>query len=149
MRSLPRMNLTSSVMRASLLAQPGIDDGLSACCRAGVEHVPDGLLVEPDQGEHYLVVGGEPADDPDGDVGVVGVGDPPSSWRRACQPRLKVGIASGLAGRSLSDCRSATATSRSLPPCSSALVSQRSIRLSVDDHAQYKLWLIQRQVNID
>jgi hypothetical protein len=64
-------------MRASLLAQPGIDDGLSACCRAGVEHVPDGLLVEPDQREHYLVVGGEPADDPDGDVGVVRVGDPP------------------------------------------------------------------------
>jgi hypothetical protein len=64
-------------MRGSLLAQPGIDDGLSACCGAGVEHVPDGLLVEPDQCEHDLVVGGEPADDPDGDVGVVGVGDPP------------------------------------------------------------------------
>ena len=58
-------------------SQPGVDDGLSACCRAGVEHVPDGFLVEPDQCEHYLVVGGEPADDPDGDVGVVGMGDPP------------------------------------------------------------------------
>ena len=58
-------------------AQPGIDDGLSACCRAGVEHVPDGFLVEPDQREHYLVVDGEPADNPNGDVGVVGVGDPP------------------------------------------------------------------------
>jgi hypothetical protein len=45
-------------MRASLLAQPGIDDGLSACCRAGVEHVPHGLLVEPDQREHDLVVAG-------------------------------------------------------------------------------------------
>src|ERR1700756_1996870 len=77
MRSLPRMNLTSSVMRASLLAQPGIDDGFSARRPAGVEHVPDRFLVEPDQREHYLVVGGEPADDSDGDVGVVGVGDPP------------------------------------------------------------------------
>src|SRR6266700_964286 len=77
MRSLPRMNLTSSVMRASLLAQPGIDDGLSACRRAGVEHVPDHLLVEPDQREHDLVVGGEPADYRDSDVGVVGVGDAP------------------------------------------------------------------------
>src|SRR6266700_20864 len=59
MRSLPRMNLTSSVMRASLLAQPGIDDGLSAFRRAGVEHVPDHLLLEPDQRYHDLVVGRE------------------------------------------------------------------------------------------
>jgi hypothetical protein len=63
-------------MGASLLAQPGVDDGLSACC-GGVEPVPDGFLVESDQCEHDLVVGGEPADDPDGDVGVIGVGDPP------------------------------------------------------------------------
>src|SRR6266851_1263210 len=77
MRSLPRMNLTSSVMGVSLLAQPGIDERLSARCRAGVEHVPDRLLVEPDQREHDLVAGGEPADDPDGHVGVVGMGDAP------------------------------------------------------------------------
>jgi hypothetical protein len=64
-------------MGASLLAEPGIDDCVSACCRAGVEHVPDRLLVEPDQREYDLVVGGEPADDPDGDVGIIGVGDPP------------------------------------------------------------------------
>src|SRR5260370_29726482 len=77
MRSLPRVNLTSSVMGASLLAQPGIGERLSARCRAGVEHVPDRLLVEPRQREHDVVVGGEPADDADGDVGVLGGGDPP------------------------------------------------------------------------
>src|SRR5260370_24670602 len=77
MRSLPRVNLTSSVMGASLLAQPGIDERLSTRCRAGVEHVPDRLLVEPDQREHHVVVGGEPADDPDGDLGVIRVGDSP------------------------------------------------------------------------
>jgi hypothetical protein len=53
-------------MSASLLAQPGIDDRLSACCGAGVEHVPYRLLVDPGQREDDLVVGGEPADDPDG-----------------------------------------------------------------------------------
>src|SRR5690348_8220519 len=77
MRSPPRMNLTSSVMTASLLAQPGIGDRLTARCRAGAAHVPDRLLVEPDQREHHLVAGGEPADDPDGDVRVIRVGDPP------------------------------------------------------------------------
>jgi hypothetical protein len=80
-------------MRTSLLAQPGIDDGLSACRRAGVEHVPDGLLVEPDQREHNLVVGREPADDPDGDVGVVGVGDPPQL--------MAAGLPDSLEGRGL------------------------------------------------
>jgi hypothetical protein len=78
-------------MRTSLLAQPGIDDGLSACRRAAVEHVPDGLLVEPDQCEHYLVVGGEPADDPDGNVGVVGVGDPPQLMAAGRPDSLKGG----------------------------------------------------------
>jgi len=80
-------------MGASLLAQPGVDDGLSACCRAGVEHVPDGLLVEPDEREHDLVVGGEPADDPDGDVGVVGVSDPPQL--------MAAGLPDSLEGRGL------------------------------------------------
>ena len=41
------------------------------------KHVPDRFLVEADQGDHDLVVGGEPADDPDGDFGVEGVGDSP------------------------------------------------------------------------
>jgi hypothetical protein len=80
-------------MGASLLAQPGIDDGLSSCRGAGVEHVPDRFLVEPDQREHDLVVGGEPADDPDGDVGVVGVGDPPQL--------MTAGLPDSLEGRGL------------------------------------------------
>jgi hypothetical protein len=45
------MNLTSSLIEASFLAQPGIDHRLDACCRACVENVPDRLLVEPDQGD--------------------------------------------------------------------------------------------------
>jgi hypothetical protein len=114
-------------MGASLLAQPGIDDGLSACCRAGVEHVPDRFLVEPDQREHDLVVGWEPADDPDGDVGVVRMGDPPQLMAAGLPDSLEGrGLLIRL-GREVVECfRSATATSRSLPPCSSALVSQRS-----------------------
>src|SRR4029077_10603083 len=90
MRSLPRMNLTSSVMGASLLAQPGVDDGLSACCGAGVEHVPDGLLVEPGQGEHDLVVGGNQQMIRTATSGSQGWAPRHSSWRRACRTRLKV-----------------------------------------------------------
>src|SRR5260370_34216213 len=70
MRSLPRMNLTASVIGVSLLAQPCIDERFPARCRACVEHVPDRFLVEADQGDHDLVVGGEPADDADGDLRV-------------------------------------------------------------------------------
>lgn len=77
MRSLPRMSLTSSVIGASLLAQQRIYQCLAACCRTCVEHVPDRLFVEPDQGDHDLLVTGEPADDPDGDVRIEWVGDPP------------------------------------------------------------------------
>jgi hypothetical protein len=47
-------------MRASLLAQPGIDDGLSARRGAGVEHVPDGLLVGPaDAGTMWSLAGNQ------------------------------------------------------------------------------------------
>src|ERR1700683_5585140 len=38
MRSLPRVNLTSSVIGVSLLAQPGIDQRLSACYCARRRH---------------------------------------------------------------------------------------------------------------
>jgi hypothetical protein len=51
------MNLTSSVIGVSLLAQPCINERFPACCRACVEHVPDGLLVKADQRDHYLVIG--------------------------------------------------------------------------------------------
>jgi hypothetical protein len=71
------MNLTSSLIEASFLAQPGVDHRLAAYCRACVENVPDRLLVEPDQGDHDLLVAGEPADDPDGDGRIERVGDPP------------------------------------------------------------------------
>ncbi|WP_157180663.1 hypothetical protein [Protofrankia coriariae] len=47
------------------------------CLLAGVEHVADRLLVEPDQRDHDAVVGGEPADDPDRDVRIERVGDAP------------------------------------------------------------------------
>jgi hypothetical protein len=60
---------------------------------AGVAHVPDRFLVEPDQSEHDLVVGGEPADDPDGDVGVVRMGDPPQL--------MTAGLPDSLEGRGL------------------------------------------------
>jgi hypothetical protein len=71
------MNLTSSLIGASLLPQPGVDHRLAAYCRACVENVPDRLLVEPDQGDHDLLVAGEPADDPDRDSRVERVGNPP------------------------------------------------------------------------
>jgi hypothetical protein len=71
------MNLTSSVISFSLLAQPDIDKRLPARRRACVEHVSDRFLVEADQDDHDLVVGWEPADEPDGDVGIVWMRDPP------------------------------------------------------------------------
>src|ERR1700683_3175110 len=77
MRSLPRMNLTSSVIGTSLLAQPRVDHRLTACRRACVEHVPDRFLVEPDQGDHDLRITGEPADDPDGHRRIDWMGYPP------------------------------------------------------------------------
>jgi hypothetical protein len=40
------MNLTSSVISISLLAQPGIDECFSARRGTRAEHVSDGLLVE-------------------------------------------------------------------------------------------------------
>jgi hypothetical protein len=58
MRSLPRMSLTSSVIGACLLAQQRIDQCLAACCRACLENIPDRFLVEPDQGDHDLLVTG-------------------------------------------------------------------------------------------
>ena len=57
-RSLPRMNLTSSVISISLLAQPGTDERLPAHRGTGVEHVPDSLLVGADQRDHDFVVSG-------------------------------------------------------------------------------------------
>jgi hypothetical protein len=106
MRSLPCMNLTSSVMGGSLLAQPGVDDSFSAGRRAGVEHVPDRFLVEPDQRDHYLVVGGEPADDPDGDgdVGVVGAGDLPQFMAAALPDSLEGGGLVIRLGREVVQC---------------------------------------------
>ena len=85
MRSLPRMNLTSSLIGASLLPQLGVDHRLTAHRRACVENVPDRLLVESDQGDHDFLVAGEPADDPDGDVRVERVGGPPQLVS-ACLP---------------------------------------------------------------
>ena len=54
---------TSSVIKASLLAEQRVDQRFSACCRARVENVLDRLLVEPDQGDHDFLVAGEPADE--------------------------------------------------------------------------------------
>jgi hypothetical protein len=71
------MNLTSSLIGASLLPQPGVDHRLAAYCRACVENIPDRLLVEPDQGDHDLLIAGEPADDPDSDGRIERVGNPP------------------------------------------------------------------------
>jgi hypothetical protein len=71
------MNLTFSVIGASLLAQPCIDERFPTRCGACVEHVADRLLVEADQGDHDFVVGGEPADDADGDFGIKRMGDSP------------------------------------------------------------------------
>src|ERR1035441_8349552 len=92
-RSLPRMNLTSSVIGASLLAQPGVNECFPPGCRACVEHVPDRLLVEADQGDHNFVVGGEPADNADGDVGIKWMGNPPEL--------VPAGLADSLEGRGL------------------------------------------------
>lgn len=77
MRSLPRINLTFSVIGASLLAQPCIDERFPACRGARVEHVADRLFVEADQGDHDFVVGGEPADDADGNFGIKRMCDSP------------------------------------------------------------------------
>jgi hypothetical protein len=47
MRSLPRMNLTSSLIGASLLAQPCIDHRLAAYCCACVEMSRIAFLSNP------------------------------------------------------------------------------------------------------
>jgi hypothetical protein len=90
------MNLTSSLIGASLLPQPGIDHRLAACCRACVENVPDRLLVEPDQGDHDFLVAGEPANDPDGNGRIERMGNPPQLMP-ACLPDAFEGR--GLLGR--------------------------------------------------
>lgn len=46
-RPLPQMNLTSSLIGASLLPQPGINHRLAARCRARVENVLDRSWPNP------------------------------------------------------------------------------------------------------
>jgi hypothetical protein len=114
-------------MRASLLAEPGIDERLSARCRAGVERVPDRLLVESDQREHHMIVGGEPADDPDGDVGVVAVGDPPQLVAAGLPDALEGrGLLLRPGGEVVQRLQQRDRDGQELAACSSALVSQRS-----------------------
>ncbi len=54
--------------------------GFAAGRGAGVEDVSDVFLVESDEGDDCGVVVGEPADDPDCEFGVVGVGDSPEVY---------------------------------------------------------------------
>src|SRR6266516_5231902 len=78
MRSFPRMKVTSSLIRViSFLAEPRVDEGLSAYCCTCVEHISDRLLVEAHEGDHDALPGGEPTDDADGEVRVERVGDSP------------------------------------------------------------------------
>jgi hypothetical protein len=74
-----------------------------------------------------VVVGGEPADDPDGDVGIIGVGDSPQL--------VTAGLPDSLEGRGLLVRPGREVVQRlqqrdrdfqELAACSSALVSQRS-----------------------
>jgi hypothetical protein len=81
------MNSTFSVIGASLLAQPRIDERFPARRGARVEHVADCLLVEADQCDRDFAVGGEPADDADGNFGIKRIRDRQSSCRRACRTR--------------------------------------------------------------
>jgi hypothetical protein len=60
MRSLPGLNLTSSLIGASLLAHPGIDHYPAPRRRACINSVSSRLLVESNHGDHDLAVAGGP-----------------------------------------------------------------------------------------
>src|ERR1035438_8464751 len=77
-RSFPRMKVTSSLIGVIFfLAEPRIDESLSAYCCTCVEHITDRLLVEADEGDHNALFHGEPTDNPDGKVRVERMGDSP------------------------------------------------------------------------
>src|SRR3974377_120093 len=77
-RSFPRMKVTSSLIRViSFLKEPRVNKGLSAHNCTCVEHISDWFLVEPHEGDHNALLGGEPTDNTNGKVRVEGVGDSP------------------------------------------------------------------------
>src|SRR5215471_5761660 len=97
MRSFPRTKVTSSLMRViSFLAEPCVDEGLSAYCCTCVEHISDRLLVEAYEGDYDALLGGEPTDNPDGKVRVEGVGNSPKFVSAGLPDSLEGG---GLLGR--------------------------------------------------
>ena len=113
--------LTFFVIGASLLAQLCIDERFPARRGARVEHVADRLLVEADQGDHDLVVGGEPANDADGNLGIKRMCDSPEFVPARLLDLLeRRGFLGWLLRESVRACSSATATVNSRPPCFSA-----------------------------
>lgn len=88
-----------------MLAQPGIDKGFTACGGARIEHVPDGFLVEADQGDDDPAVCGEPSDHPYGGLGIERVSDSPelmsASLADSLEGRRFFGRLGGQVGESL------------------------------------------------
>src|ERR1700733_3060065 len=77
-RSFPRMKVTSSPIRViSFLAEPRVNEGLSAYRCTCVEHISNRLLVKANKSNHDTLFRGEPADDTDGEVRVERMGNPP------------------------------------------------------------------------
>jgi hypothetical protein len=122
------MKVASSLIEViPFLAEPRIDESLSAYCCTCVEHVADHLLVEADEGDHNALFRREPTDYPDGKIRVERMGDSPEVVAAGLPDRLKVADSSvGLAGRSVRACSDATVVAKSRPPCFSTFVNQRS-----------------------